>query len=408
MTISRSSGKKYNRLDHADFTSNTTIREAGARGRGLFAAKDIKAGQLVLCEKALCVAFDSDATPYSYTILNPNTQRALAGTQATLLFTLVQKLTHNPELAAGFFDLFDDGGYYPKMLSQTAEGLVPVDTFRAQGIIQHNCFGCPTVRSSAKEAQKEAANPAGYDSTGVWLRASYINHACDGNALRSFIGDVMIVRTVRDVAEGEEILMPYRLPGAINAVTQEDLQKTWAFKCDCGICTAEATSPSNQRKYRTHLIEKMASLLSAHPLSPRHRNNRTHLGKVEQLFAKIKSTYDGKAFDNNPRLGLVAPGLWLCQAYKYDGSKDKVVKAAIALLRDLGFIVTIAGQKVSIGRNQCQLDGTAIEAAMYAADAYHSRGNAHLGRQMEEFAKALYLIMHGEMRGFEDKYKECG
>ena len=406
MTMSKSSNKKHNRLDHADYTSNTTIRDAGESGRGLFATKDIKAGQLVLCEKALCVSFDSDAAPHSYTILNHKTQRALAGTQATLLYIIAQKLAYNPELATQFFDLHDGGGYYPPTSLQPAEGLVPVDAFRAQGIIEHNSFGCPTVRSSSRAAQKEAANPAGYHSTGLWLRASYINHACDSNAMRSFIGDMMIIRAVRDIAKDEEIVMPYRLPDAVNAVTQESLQKTWGFRCRCGICTAEAASLPTKRKYRAQLIEKVRTLLSIQNSPSQQKNDKTTIGKVEQLSAKIKSTYDGKAFENRPRLGLVIPGLWLCQAYKASGSHDKVISTAIALLQDLGFGVTISGKKVGIDRRRCQLEGTAIDAAMYASSAYHGRGEADVGRRMEEFGRNLCLIMNGEMRGVEEKYKE--
>lgn len=408
VTMSRSSSKKHNRLDHADYTSNTTIRDAGASGRGLFATKDIKAGQLILCERALSVAFESDATPHSYTILNHKTQRALAGTQATLLYTILQKLVHSPELAAKFFDLYDGGSQYPKTPLQPAESLVPVDAFRAQGIIEQNSFGSPSVRSSSKAAQKEAADPAGYHSTGLWLRASYINHACDSNAMRSFIGDMMIVRAVRDIAEGEEIVMPYQLPDAVNSVTQESLQKTWGFKCRCGICTAEAALLPTKRKYRAQLIEKMRTLLSAQPSSSGQQSDKAMIGKVEQLFANIKSTYDdGKAFENRPRLGLVVPGLFLCQAYKASGSNDKVICTATALLQDLGFIISITGKKVSIDRRRCRLEGTAIDAAMYASSAYHGRGDADLGRRMEEFAKNLYLIMNGEMRGFEEKYKKA-
>ena len=216
----------------------------------------------------------------------------------------------------------------------------------------------------------------------------------------------MIVRAVRDIAEGEEIVMPYRLPDAINTVTQESLQKTWGFKCRCGICTTEAASLPAKRKYRAQLIEKMRTLLSTQSSSSQQQSHKTTIGKVEQLFAKLKSTYDGKAFENRPRLGLVVPGLWLCQAYKASGSNDKVISTAVALLHDLGLIITITGKKVSIDRRRCQLEGTAIDAAMYASSAYHSRGDAEVARRMEEFAKNLYLIMTGEMRGFEEKYKE--
>ena len=403
--MSRSANKKHNQLDHADFSSNTTISETDAHGKGLFATKDITVGQLIMCEKAMCAAFDSDKTSQSYTILNHNTKRALTGTQATLLFTLVQKLVHNPELAIGFFDLFD-GGYQPKTSLQIVEGHVPVDTFRTQAIIEYNCFECPTVRSSSKAAQKQATSPAGYHSTGLWLKASYINHACDGNAMRSFIGDMMIVRAIRDIAKGEEILMPYRLPDAVNAITQEELGKTWAFKCDCGLCIAEAASSSSQRKYRSHLIEKTRARLSVSPLSPQDQHDKPSLAQVEKLFAKLKNTYEGRSFEYRPRLGLVAPGLWLCQAYKYSGSRDKIIKTAIALLQNLGFIITVAGHTVSIDRRHCQLEGTAIDAAMYAAHAFYSRGDAGFGHQMEEFARSLYMIINGETRDFEDRYKE--
>lgn len=399
MKMSRSANKKHNRLDHADFTSNTTISEAGAHGKGLFATKDIKAGQLIMCEKAMCVAFDSDETSRSYTILNHNTKRALAGTQATLLFTMVQKLVHNPELATVFFDLFD-GGYQPKTSLQLVEGLVPVDTFRTQAIIEYNCFECPTVRSSSKAAQKQATSPAGYHSTGLWLRASYINHACDGNALRSFIGDMMIVRATRDIVKGEEILMPYRLPNAVNAITQEELGKAWAFKCDCGLCLAEAASSSSQRKYRSQLIEKMKALCL-----PQYQHDPKTLAQLERLFAKLKSTYDGRHFEGRPRLGLVAPGLWLCQAYNYNRSLDKVIETAIALLQDLGFFISVDGDTVSIDRRHCQLEGTVMDAAMYAARAYYSRGDAGVGHQFEEFARSSYMIINGETRDFEDRYK---
>lgn len=405
MMMSRSANKKHNRLDHADFISNTTIRETGAHGRGTFATTDIAAGQLVLCEKAMCIAFDSDETPQSYTILNHNTKRALAGAQATLLFTLSQKLVHSPELAVELFDLFD-GGYHPKTSLQTVEGLVPVDTFRTQAIIEYNCFECPTVRSSSRAAQKQANSRAGYHSTGLWLRASYINHACDGNALRSFIGDMMIVRATRDIVQGEEIKMPYRLPDAINVATQAELEKTWGFKCDCDLCIAEAASSPSQRRYRSQLIEKMRGLLSVSPLSPQYQHNKSSLAQVEKLFAKLENTYDGRSFEKRPRLGLVAPGLWLCQVYKYTGSHDKVMKTAMALFQNLGFIITVAGQTVSIDRRHCQLEGNAIYAAMYAAHAFYSRGDAGIGHQMEEFARSVYMIMNGEARGFEDRYKD--
>jgi hypothetical protein len=43
------------RLDHADWTKNTVVKSTPTHGRGLFAARDIAAGELILCEKAPCL-----------------------------------------------------------------------------------------------------------------------------------------------------------------------------------------------------------------------------------------------------------------------------------------------------------------------------------------------------------------
>ena len=403
--MSKSASKKRNRLDHADFTSNTTIKEAGAHGRGLFAMKDIRAGQLVICEKALCVSFGSDEASQTYSILDHKNERGSVGTQATLLFKLVQKLLYSPEAAADFFELFD-GSSNRKTSLETVDSLVPINAFRVLSILNHNSYGCPAVRSSSKAAQKQIASQSGYQSTGLWLKVSYINHACDGNVMRSFIGDMMIVRATKDISKGDEILMPYRLPNTINSATQDELQRIWGFKCDCGICVAEAATPLSQRKQRAQLIEKSKSLLSARPLSLDPQKVKTVTAQIEKLLVKIRNTYDEQRFENRPRLGLVAPGLWLCQAYRHRGQYEEVIKTATDLIRDLGFIVTIRKQTLRVDRTYCQLEETAVDAAIYAARAYHEQGATRTGKQMKDFAAELYVIMNGESRGFEDRFNE--
>ena len=73
--MSASTTKRRNRLDHASFFSNTEIRDAGSHGRGLFATRNIETGDLVMCEKALCVVFDSDRISNKYKILNSSEKR---------------------------------------------------------------------------------------------------------------------------------------------------------------------------------------------------------------------------------------------------------------------------------------------------------------------------------------------
>ena len=393
--MSKSTSKKHNRLDHADWTSGTIVRETQGRGKGLFAAKNFAAGDLILCEKAFNVAFDSDRVSQPYTVLNDSTKRASTGTQATLLFNVIQKCIYNPEQATRLFDLYDGKDSARGTPLQIVEGLVPVDIFRVQGVLGCNSFECPTVRSSSATSQKQA----GSNSTGLWLRAAYINHACDGNSMRSFIGDMMILRASKDISKGEEILMPYRLPEADNAVTQSELEKTWGFRCDCGICAAEAASSFSLRKQRSELLERTTTFCAANPPSV-----KKNIAQLEKLVAKLEKTYDNSEFEARPRLGLVSPGLWLCQAYKLSASPDKEITTATDLLRNLGFIVSVNGSTVDIDRRNCQVHSSAINGAMFAAHAFYKKGASDIGKQMEEFAKSLYRIMNGELRGFEDSF----
>ncbi|KAG4219281.1 hypothetical protein PC116_g32239, partial [Phytophthora cactorum] len=45
------------RVDAASFLNNTKVEESKGRGRGLFATRDVPAGEIVICEKAFCVVW---------------------------------------------------------------------------------------------------------------------------------------------------------------------------------------------------------------------------------------------------------------------------------------------------------------------------------------------------------------
>ena len=403
--LSKSTSKKHNRLDRADFISNTAVKDAGeGRGRGLFAKKGFKAGELIMCEKALSVSFDSDVgASNGYAILNSKTQRRATGTTATLLFQLVDKLKNSPATAKGFFDLQDDN-YTPQVSLEPIDGAVPVDTFRTLAVLDHNCYGCPTIRSSSNAAQAQLASSKGYPSSGMWLHASYINHACNGNAMRSFIGDMMVVRATRDIKDGDEICMPYRLPHPDNSVTQEELQKIWGFKCDCILCRAEAASPGKDKKQRIELIAKAMDFTNKNKPEDGVTVDKKTIEQAARMYERLEKTYDSKKFDNLPRPGLLALGLWLCQAQTSANDYAGVIKSSNLLLRDLGFFVQSESDAVVVSRQYCLLEPRAVDAAIYATKAYRSTVNDKASQHTAGLAREFYETLNGEMRGFDDRY----
>jgi hypothetical protein len=115
-------------VDAANYIDDTEVKGTAKHGRGLFAKRDFKAGDLVMAEKAFALPGyivndrGSECALYS---LGDETAADRAG--ALLFKELVQKLDANPSLRKTFFDM-DDGGYWAKngwALSETDE--IPVD-----------------------------------------------------------------------------------------------------------------------------------------------------------------------------------------------------------------------------------------------------------------------------------------
>lgn len=211
----------------------------------------------------------------------------------------------------------------------------------------------------------------------------------------------MIIRSTRSIASGEEIFAPYVIADADNSVTQEQYEKVWGFTCTCHICTLEAQTPENQRKERQAVIKEAKEFFAKnHPAEP----TKSSILRAEKLYERMEGTFDEQTFKSSPRLGLVDVGVWLCRAYQTSNAPKKLTIAAEALLRNLGFVVTIDGQKLTTKREHCHLEGSAIEAAMRAAHAYRGQGRKQLGDEFERLGREFYVTLHGETRGFKENY----
>ena len=401
--MSKSVTKKRRRLDHADFTANAIVRDAGIRGRGLFAAKDIKAGEMILCEKAFQIAHRSDAS--TYMILNINTGRGQVGSHASLMFSIIRKLRSNPKQATRFLDLYD-GKYQPKCPPKQIDSTTVVDAFQVQAIIEHNCFGCPEVRSSDISYQRQERADETLGSVGIWITPSYINHGCFGNACRSFIGDMMIIRAISDISRDEEITMPYRIAGSDIEKSGKLLKKTWGFDCDCAVCVAESKTPVPQRRQRQKLLREVSSLLLAHKLTKEYRPRDAVVSRATQLYKDLEQAYDIEHFKDVPRAGLVDLGIWLCQAYSTTATMQRSLNAAERVLSCSGFHVEVEKGILKVKLIRASLNSHVVDAAVYAAHAHFYQGQSKLGKQYEDFARGLYRTLYGELRGFDERYKK--
>ncbi|XP_030853046.1 histone-lysine N-methyltransferase SMYD3-like [Strongylocentrotus purpuratus] len=79
-------------------------------------------------------------------------------------------------------------------------------------------------------------------ASGIYLRASMVNHSCDPNCTWVFDGRKLQLRTVKDVTEGEECTISYIDNINPTKERQAELEKRYHFTCKCVRCVEEINS----------------------------------------------------------------------------------------------------------------------------------------------------------------------
>ncbi|KAM0325936.1 hypothetical protein ACHAQA_007241 [Verticillium albo-atrum] len=306
-------------IDCATFSAPVEVRESPGRGRGLFTKVPVVAGQLLVCEKAFAYSFVDDNMPSEMVILmNMATKTAVMGGQASLLTKLVQKLYHSPRALQAYNELHH-GNYVAPSVSEV-DGRPVVDSFLVERIMALNSFGAPrTSRASlsesiaASEVSKKSCG-VGYITCGIWLLASRINHSCIGNCMRSFIGDMQIIRAQKDLEAGTELTFEYRTPQLLESY--DDAQKplrSWGF---------------------TAILEDTRIALKGLP-------GAVNLSGVTRLLAEIDKTYP-TTVPNVIKRELWDPYFSLGSALLSEGLPDQAIQMFVRGLETLGFKIRIA------------------------------------------------------------------
>lgn len=223
-----------NSMNCASFLSNTAARKSGIAGDGLFATKALKMGDIVMCEKAFSMNHSRDA---HFLILKTIDAAPTDAFHPHLVARITEKLRQDPRTAEQFFSLHS-GSNDPLDLG-IVDGDVPIDTFLVDEIVSHNCVGFRFPKVDPNDIHGPVYDdirgpPA---QIGIWLQASRMNHACNSNTTRTFLGDLMVVRATKDIAKDGEITLSYFDPGNIPS---EQQKAWWGFVCSCTVCVANA------------------------------------------------------------------------------------------------------------------------------------------------------------------------
>lgn len=117
-------------LDHATYVGPVVVKPCAQGGRGLFTTQAVKAGDLLLCEKALAHAFIDEQAAHGgadiTVLISAETNTMTMGGQTNLITMVIQKLYRNPSLAPVINDLYH--GSYETVNISHVDGMPVVDT----------------------------------------------------------------------------------------------------------------------------------------------------------------------------------------------------------------------------------------------------------------------------------------
>lgn len=368
-------------LDVGSFLSNTRVGDSATHGHGLFATRDIAAGELIFAEKALVM---------------PN-QYEPARASAALYAMMVRQLYDNPSLSSKLLPLY--GGAYPRTNheGEIIDGIPVVDVFLTEYIRQANCFSAPL----STLIDTKPITPGNRMAKGLWAHASYMNHSCVPNSMRSFLGDLLISRAVRDIRADEEILQQYVPVKAVYDIRQAQFKVGWGFLCQCPLCAAEARGSSENLAKRRELLAKIEKACAKKPPSKGVLSDSA-IRTVDRLAKQLEELHEREVYDGLPRLALVYPTNWLIEAYRGRKKWGLVVRYVLKLLREFGFRVPVDEGEDWVPKEMYTGSGEAslmtihvVTALRAAAEAYRALGRGEMADKCEEAGKFGYSMIVG-------------
>lgn len=286
LLLSNSASAK--RIDAASFLQNVRIGESFGRGRGLFATRDLKPGDVIMVEKAFCVVFGWEVDALSAMTFDVRDERVRVF-PAGLWKAVVRKLNDNPSKVGKILDLYSD--YHAPESDAMGEGRRGgVDIWQVHDIVVRNAFG----PGSSGDGEKER----GEESAGLWIVASYMNHSCVPNAEKEYIGDLMVLRATREIKAGDEVMHNYVQVDGDFEGRRKSLLEGWGFVCDCGLCVAERGDEESVTEKRRRLEREAEALMDE------KGGSRLAVVKIRKLMKEIEGTYTGKRWEGIPRLAV--------------------------------------------------------------------------------------------------------
>ena len=264
--------KEKKEIEIEDYFGPISIELAGKKGRGLFALRDIKKGELVFVSKSKIFAKEPlDIKPRL--IPNSNFNKVAFKLMEIIREMIIQ---FNPlticRLAMIFGSGINDQPLFPSVKLFSPKGyelLIGNEEFYSSqelkdqllqkigNIVIKNYISSATFIYILPTLSTKPDIRHGPDAGGIWFIHSFQNHSCLPNTFISFAGNICIARANSDILKGTELTAAYvnPVPSKIDSISlftikerREYLKADWNIICNCELCQYES-DPKNQHLF---------------------------------------------------------------------------------------------------------------------------------------------------------------
>lgn len=252
----------------------------------------------------------------------------------------------------------------------------------------------PRIIMVVKEGKHTGSIPS---SSGVWQQASYINHSCNPNCARVFIGDMVIIRAAKDLPAGTELTAAYFFTEDDHTFDQvRRTMASWDFICACDLCAArqrlQLLADSGQSTIVSNIsrICSQAHWLPATTLLPL-------CGQIDEQYA---------AYSGDSRAPCL-PMSWLWPLRSnaiqtLERGPVAMVDAAAATLRGLGFDIVHDRQHFEI--KQWGIMRPGLPSMLAEVHDVYARAYPAICPAIKKYVRLASLAMTGEDETFAQSF----
>jgi hypothetical protein len=144
------------------------------------------------------------------------------------------------------------------------------------------------------------------DTAGLFILPSLINHACCENVLRSYIGNMMIIRAAYDLTQDTELLLSYISTTLLEYDERSKRFDKHKFICNCTLCQLDRAEPQSIRNKRKLALDEYQEQYRPIMLHKVHENPKKAFADMLKMVTNIENTYK-ESGRKKYRFGLIRP-----------------------------------------------------------------------------------------------------